>query len=175
MTYNIVKKSLFDSDAQVLVHQVNCTGRMGSGVAKQVRDRFPDVYLAYHKSVVTLKGECLGGCLVCETSDGSGKRIANLFGQFYYRGYKDDDLYTLDPPYKQPELTENCEAIRFTNYEAFWRGLQRLKHELRENETKIAFPYLIGCDRGGAKWSIIEAMIKETFIDTNIEIEICKI
>ena len=174
MTYKVVQKNLFDSDAQVLVHQVNCIGRMGSGIAKQVRDRFPDVFCAYHKAVKTLKGNCLGGCLVCETGI-PGKRIANLFGQYYYRGFKEDDLYLCDPFYYQPELTQDCQAIRFTNYEAFWKGLQRLKNELRENETKIAFPYLIGCDRGGAKWSIIEAMIKETFNDTNIEIEICKI
>ena len=175
MLYREIKGSIFDVGAQVIVHQVNCMGVMGSGVAKQVRDRFPSVYLAYHHAVKTLDHNCLGGCLVVE-SGVPGLRIANLFGQYYYRGFKEDDLYLFDEFWKQPELSkEGGIPIRFTNYEAFWSGLQRLRNELKPTETKIAFPYLIGCDRGGAKWSIIEAMIKETFNDTNIEIEICKI
>ena len=164
--------SVFDVGAQVIVHQVNCMGVMGSGLARQVRDRFPSVFLAYHKAVKALKGDCLGGCLLVECP---GLRIANLFGQYYYKGFKEDELYVWDEHWKQPELNNRGEAIRFTNYEAFWSGLVRLKDELREDEIKIAFPYKIGSERGGADWRVIKAMIESVFESTNKEIMICKI
>ena len=176
MLYNEIAGSIFDVGAQVIVHQVNCIGVMGSGVARQVRDRFPSVFIAYHHAVKALDHNCLGGCLVVETNENPGLRIANLFGQYYYRGFKDDELYLADEHWKQPEFDKQTgEAIRFTNYEAFWNGLIRLKEELKEDETKIAFPYHIGSDRGGANWGVIKAMIQAVFGDTNKEIIICKI
>ena len=39
--------SLLDSKAQILVHQVNCTGRMASGIAKTIRETYPVVYDGY--------------------------------------------------------------------------------------------------------------------------------
>jgi O-acetyl-ADP-ribose deacetylase (regulator of RNase III) len=173
MLFKEISGSIFDVGAHVIVHQVNCMGIMGSGVAKQVRDRYPNVYLAYHNSVKTLKHNCLGGCLTVEAEP--GLRIANLFGQFYYRGYKDDEQYIFDEYWKAPELDTNGKAVRFTNYEAFYSGLIRLKNNLLESETKIAFPYKIGSDRGGADWNIIVSMIKSVFSDTNKEILICKL
>jgi O-acetyl-ADP-ribose deacetylase (regulator of RNase III) len=176
MLYREILGSIFDVGAQVIVHQVNCMGVMGSGVAKQVRDRFPSVFLAYHHAVRTLDYNCFGGCLVVETKENPGLRIANLFGQYYYRGFKEDELYLVDEFWKQPEIDkQTVKAIRFTNYEAFWSGLVRLKEELREDETKIAFPYKIGSDRGGADWEVLKEMIKSVFKDTNKEIIICKI
>ena len=175
MLYKEVTGSIFDVGAQVIVHQVNCIGVMGSGVAKQVRDRFPSVFLAYHHAVKALDHNCLGGCLLVESGN-PGLRIANLFGQYYYRGFKDDDLYPLDEFWKQPEFDKQMgKAIRFTNYEAFWKGLIRLKEELRPEEIKIAFPYKIGSDRGGADWDVLREMIKSVFKNTNKEIIICKI
>jgi hypothetical protein len=175
MLYNEIKGSIFDVGAQVIVHQVNCIGVMGSGVAKQVRDRFPSVFLAYHRAVKTLEHDCLGGCLVVEAEECSGLRIANLFGQYYYRGFKEDELFLFDDHWKQPEFNKNGVPIRFTNYEAFWRGLTRLRDELKDDEIKIAFPYKIGSDRGGASWKVLKTMIKTIFEDTNKEILICKI
>jgi O-acetyl-ADP-ribose deacetylase (regulator of RNase III) len=176
MLYKEINGSIFDVGAQVIVHQVNCMGVMGSGVAKQVRDRFPSVFIAYHHAVKTLDHNCLGGCLVVEAKENTGLRIANLFGQYYYRGFKEDDLYLVDEFWKQPEIDkQTVKAIRFTNYEAFWKGLIRLKEELRDDETKIAFPYKIGSDRGGADWEVLKEMIKSVFKDTNKEIIICKI
>lgn len=169
-----INADIFDVGAQVIVHQVNCMGVMGAGIAKQIKDKFPSVFLEYHKAVKTLNHNCLGGCLVSESRI-PGLRIANLFGQFYYKGFKEDDLYFTDESWKQPEFNSAGEAIRFTNYEAFWRGLTHLKYELREEEIKIAFPFQIGCGLGGADWNVIEAMIDSVFEKTNKEIMICRL
>ena len=36
--------NVFDTDAKYICHQVNCKGKMASGVAKEVRERYPDAY-----------------------------------------------------------------------------------------------------------------------------------
>ena len=39
--------NVFDTDAKYICHQVNCKGKMASGVAKEVRERYPSVYWEY--------------------------------------------------------------------------------------------------------------------------------
>ena len=43
----IIDGDIFDSNADAIVHQVNCQGVMGAGVARQVRDKYPNVYVEY--------------------------------------------------------------------------------------------------------------------------------
>lgn len=45
----IIDGDLFETDAKFIVHQVNCMGRMGSGVALQVKEKYPHVYEEYKK------------------------------------------------------------------------------------------------------------------------------
>ena len=77
---------MFSSNADILCHQVNCMGRMGSGIAKTVREKFPNVYEAYmmlsHADGVT-PDDLLGTVqfVKCGT-----QIIANLFAQRNY-GY----------------------------------------------------------------------------------------
>ena len=40
MSIKIIDGNLFDSKAKIIAHQVNCQGKMNSGVAKEVRQRF---------------------------------------------------------------------------------------------------------------------------------------
>jgi O-acetyl-ADP-ribose deacetylase (regulator of RNase III) len=42
-----VKGNLLDSNCDYICHQVNCQGVMGSGIARQIRERYPVVYLYY--------------------------------------------------------------------------------------------------------------------------------
>ena len=47
MPIRFVTGDLFSTDAKYICHQVNCQGKMGSGVAKQVREKFPMVFENY--------------------------------------------------------------------------------------------------------------------------------
>ncbi|MDD3039059.1 macro domain-containing protein [Bacteroides sp.] len=42
--------NIFDSKCQTLVNPVNCVGVMGAGLAKQFRDRYPDINVPYRKT-----------------------------------------------------------------------------------------------------------------------------
>ena len=44
-----VKGDLLDSNCDYICHQVNCRGVMGAGIAKQIRERFPEVYRVYNE------------------------------------------------------------------------------------------------------------------------------
>ena len=47
----VINGDLFNSTARFIVHQVNCQGKMGSGVALQVKQKFflPQMYI--HKKI----------------------------------------------------------------------------------------------------------------------------
>lgn len=130
----------------VICHQVNCQGVMGSGIAKQIRDTYPQVYDEYRKKFTIAgndKYSLLGQAQVVGLDDNflTGRKVlhvCNLFSQFNY-GY---------------------DGQRYTSYDAFWNALHQLKSKVAKGST-IGFPYKIGCDRGGANWKIIEAMIEE--------------
>jgi len=50
MPIEIVKTSIFETNADVLINPVNTAGVMGAGVAKQFKQRFPQMYQAYRKA-----------------------------------------------------------------------------------------------------------------------------
>lgn len=170
----VIEGDIFETECKVIAHQVNCMGVMGSGLAKEIKNRWENVFTEYLRAIQTLDHNCLGGCLVVGV--GPDKYVANLFGQYYYRGYfKDPDSYMCQSPEKRPEMNENGEAIRFTNYEALFLSLNRLKNEmLKYKVDSVSFPWHLGSDRGGGNWEIIMTMIEEVFKGTGIKVEIRK-
>lgn len=145
-----IRGDLLESKADFICHQVNCMGVMGSGVALQVKNKWPDVYLDYlvktNWQQVHGKPENLLGTTTF-TKVGDNQRVVNMFAQPGY-GY---------------------DGRRYTNYEAFARCLENIHAESKPGDT-IAFPRLIGCDRGGADWTIIRTMIETILKDREIEV-----
>lgn len=98
----IIEGNLFDTDAKFICHQVNCMGKMESGVALQIKQRFPHVYEEYKKvassdmlgkvQVVPVKPEYIGydcGSIAIPSNE---QWICNFFAQNNY-GY-DGKQYT---------------------------------------------------------------------------------
>lgn len=144
-----VKGDITKSNCDIICHQVNCQGVMNSGVAKAIREKWSEVYEQYRA--------------LCKRQDGSGwllgmmqpveiqhippRYVVNLFAQQYY-GY---------------------DETRYTDYEAFYNSISHLAIELAAEPKKtIAFPYKIGCVRGGANWKIIKTMIEEVFSERDV-------
>ena len=155
--------NILDSGADIICHQVNCQGKMNSGVAKAIRNKWPKVYTEYkakcdyeEATVNDLYGqyensidwsECLLGDIQAVLVD-ENKAVINMFAQQYY-GY---------------------DQKRYTSYDAFWYCLGRIKRIINPEKT-IAFPARIGCVRGGANWNVILTMIEEVLgTDYNVEI-----
>ena len=140
---NYVKGNLLDSDCDYICHQVNCQGVMGSGIARQIRERFPIVYEAY----LDRHHRYMGLGIPTERMLGSIDVILeNSFGGFVINMYSQN----------------NCgyDGRRYTSYDAFDIAL----HEIRRNVPpgrKIGFPKNIGCGLGGGNWKVISALIEE--------------
>ena len=78
---NIVDGNILNCKEDIIVHQVNCQGIMGGGLAKQIANAFPKVNSKYQLfcKVYLNKYELLKNrtCLVQE----KGKYVANIFSQ----------------------------------------------------------------------------------------------
>lgn len=142
---------VFDTGADVVAHQVNCQGVMGSGVAKQVRDRFPDVYKLYRKLWHDMKPHALLGMAQLIPVSGSTKdqkplMIANLFGQLDY-GW----------------------GLKHTDYGALQHALHELAQEMRKSHLEsVALPYGMGCVRGGGDWDLVLPIIERELKDFKV-------
>lgn len=149
--------NLFDSDAEVMVHQVNCLGLMGSGIAKEVRERFPEVYAQYKKLCIEKRDNqksLLGRAQVVEQN---GIYIVNLFGQLGV-----NSLWYL--------------GGKVTDYAALTAGFSEVRKFMETHGLKrLGVPYLFGCCRGGGKWDEVSQIIEECFYGSNIEIVAYKI
>lgn len=150
-----IKCDIFESGADVICHQVNCQGVMGSGIAKQVREKYPFVYEQYRKLCDMCSEErsiLLGQTQITPTpiNDKEWKYIANLFAQESY-GY---------------------DGKCYTNYDALKECLLYVKRYC--SDKVIAIPYLMGCHRGGGDWNIVYKMIEEVFADSDCEVLICE-
>lgn len=144
-----VKGDITNSDCDIVCHQVNCQGVMKSGVAKAIREKWPEVYESYktYCNRVADSAWLLGQEQAVEIDNIKKRYVVNLFAQQYF-GY---------------------DGTRFTDYEAFYNAIWTLNEYLKHYPDKtIAFPYKIGCVRGGANWNIIYTMIKEVFEDRHI-------
>lgn len=139
--------NLLDAEENVIVHQVNCQGKMASGIAKQIREKHPNVYEQYMK----LFNENTPDKLIGKTqavSINNGRYVINLFSQLNY-GY---------------------DGKRYTSYDAIFDGLKHIKTVAVENNLSIAIPYKLGSDRGGADWDVVYKMIEKIFGNYDVTI-----
>ncbi len=147
--------NLLDAQTDVIAHQVNCQGVMGSGVAKQIREKWANVYTAYRAEYdlfTDLNKPLLGNCQLVQVND--HQCVANLFGQDKY-GYDNK---------------------RYTSYDGIYDALVSLAFQMEKNNmNSVAFPYHMSSDRGGADWIIISTMITSVFKHTDVQIEIWKL
>lgn len=139
-TIKNITGNILDSDAPIIAHQVNCMGVMGAGVAKCVREKYPDIMTTYSRWCKDYDSKFLLGRVLDYCTD-NNQIIANCFAQ------------------------DKTGSGRQTNYEAFYTCLGNLKKAVDYYgvEHRIAFPYKIGCGLGGADWNIIFAMIEAVF------------
>lgn len=157
----IIDGDLFDTDTKFICHQVNCMGKMRSGVALQVREKFPHVYEEYKKAA---SPKMLGKVQVVPVDPSlvgypfrsipqEKQLICNLFAQNKY-GY-DGKQYT-----DINALLECFGVVAWIAQNFIANG-------------KIAMPYKIGCARGGADWDEVYKIIEHVFSNCEVELWRC--
>jgi len=146
----IVDGDILQAEENIICHQVNCQGVMGSGLAKQIRAKYPEVYASYIKYCRGCKDNnpknLLGEVQTVLVND--GKVIANLFGQFNYGKGK-----------------------QYTDYKALKQSLEGiLTIATMVGDDSIAVPYNLGCGLAGGDWNIVYKIIEEVFDDYDVTI-----
>lgn len=140
-----IKGDIFNCKEDIIVHQTNCQGVMGHGIAAQVKAKYPEVFQGYyHFCKTNLPSEILGETLICQAND--GKYIANVFGQLHYG-----------------------EGLQ-TDYERLEKALLQVRDFAIENELSVAVPYKIGCGLAHGDWNIVNKIIRKVFkkVEANI-------
>ncbi len=126
---------VFTTDATYIGHGVNCVGLMGAGIAKTVREQFPQVYAEY-KYLCDTK-YLRPGAVFCYPEN--GKVIVNLATQ--------------DKP--GPDARYNavfCSLYSFSS-------MASKPEKIAKNGNIIAIPQ-IGAGIGGLEWDKVEKIIQ---------------
>lgn len=132
-------------DADYIVHQVNCRGVMGAGLALTLRNINPRMYEMYKKYCQEFDArDLLGKAFICDN-------IISIFGQLNYGRDK---------------------SVVYTNYKALERAFKAVNERLPDDKT-IAFPYGFGCGLANGNWDTVQQLIAECF--PNRTVYICKI
>lgn len=147
MTIETIKGNVLDINVGIIVHSCNNRGVMGSGIAKEIKERFPSVYAAYMNEFgATRSVISLGSISAVEVTP--FKFIVNGIGQ---------DGYGRD-------------GARYVSYDAITKIFERVNNTAKLIEATnnrvlpICFP-MIGSGFGGGSWKIISSIIDETISD----------
>lgn len=152
----VINGDILKGDENIILQQVNCSAKMGRGLAKSIMDKYPTVrprYIKYCKEEYE-KGfspkDLLGRVLLLNVEPNK-KYIANIFGQVDVRkGENDQEVYT--------------------EKEALLEGIRKIKEKAEYANASIAIPTYIGCGLGNGNWEDIKSEIEKIFIDTKIKV-----
>jgi O-acetyl-ADP-ribose deacetylase (regulator of RNase III) len=126
----------------LLVHQVNCRGVMGKGLALKIRKKWPKVYEKYVQEYN--RGHWQRGKIqVVRVTDSIV--VCNLAGQLGFGG----------------------EGI-YTDYDAIEKGLSKAQRFAKQEGLHMCIPYKMGCGLGGGYWTTVKAIIARVCGDCTI-------
>jgi O-acetyl-ADP-ribose deacetylase (regulator of RNase III) len=136
---NVTKGDITTVASGMILQQVNCQGVMGSGVAKAIRDKWPDVYVGYKDYCESRnQRQLLGTIHVARV--GPGLFVCNLFGQQFY----------------------GKTGQRYTSYDALDDALAGLSEWLEGYHSPLHIHYpTLGCGLGGGKWPVVQSLIQQ--------------
>ena len=130
----------------IILHQVNCKGVMGCGVALAIRNRWPIVYNKYREHFKEAK---LGMIQIVRVT--LDLFVINLFAQ---------DRYGRDK--------------RYTDYNALnicLKKVDRWQSNYQSNyhrDLSIYIPYKMGCSNAGGDWATVHNIIKRILPNAKI-------
>ena len=134
MKIDYIKGDLFSTPIKTIAHGCNAQGVMGAGVARIIRERYPEAYQEY-KEIHEREGLVLGTLVAAGSK---GKVIINAITQNLYGKTGD----------------------RFASYDAIDSCFHLINLSMAlEEQTHVAMP-MIGAGLGGGKWEVIAEIIE---------------
>lgn len=136
---NRLQGNILDVKEGFIVHGCNAQGVMGSGMAKQIKEKWPKVFDEYVDALWALR-------------DPIGT---------YTKRKVDDKLFVVNM------ITQDQygrDGKRYVNYAAIAVGFRALFDEINHKQSWTGMPVhfpLIGAGLGGGDWNIIEQIIQD--------------
>ena len=130
--------SILEATSGIIIQQVNAQGVMGSGVAKVLRDAYPQIwddYKAYFDIDEDERIHLMGTVIWSHVTP--DLLVANIVGQLNY----------------------GSTGMRYTSYDALDEGLAVVAYYVANQNIEVSHP-MIGAGLGGGSWSIISAIIE---------------
>jgi O-acetyl-ADP-ribose deacetylase (regulator of RNase III) len=134
----------------IIIHGCNCFNTMGSGIARQIRDEFPNAYVADSKTIRgSLKklGEMSIGFHIMKS--GHNITIINAYTQFRYWREKGEE--------------NSC----LVDYDAIEKVFKLIKTVFGNKEFKFGIPK-IGAGLAGGDWERIKSIIDPLMKDEDL-------
>ncbi len=139
-----------------IIHQANLFCTFGSGIAAEIKRRYPYAYEAD-----------------CKTAKGDYKKLGA------YEIVHDCKL--MKPSIINAYSQDGISAVhRTTNYAAVGKIFFDLEKQLREEHfpgdspTTLGIPYKIGCGLAGGDWNVVRAIVYSAFEKSSIHAVICR-
>lgn len=148
-----INGNLLDVEQGIICQQVNCQGVMGAGLAKQLKNKYPQIYDEYQEYIFNMTryqhmtdNSQLKGC-VNVVFIKKNLIVTNIFGQ---------DTYGRDGIY--------------TDYDALKKGLIYIRDIVQPlYELPIYLPYGIGCGLAGGSWTVVKQIIEDVFNNSAVK------
>ena len=139
-----ITRDILTIEKGIIVHQVNCQGVMGAGLAKKIADKWPVVKEEYVKECRTglHRVGSLGALLLVKVTP--TLLVGNVFGQLSYG-------------------RDKCHTC-------YW-ALATVFHKLalqRTGPLPLYIPHGIGCGLAGGDWRVVSALIEQELPDAVI-------
>lgn len=138
-----VNGDILNTNCNIIIQSVNHKKVMGSGLAKQIRKKYPEILDGYISMCEThafksLMRQGLVHWYYGEKEDGKVQYIASIFGQ---------ESYGTDR--------------RHTNYFSLLNGMRTVFDYAETQMHSVAIPHGIGCGLGGGDWEIVLTLMKD--------------
>lgn len=146
MRMQIIQGNLLDCTEGLTIHGCNAQGVMGSGVAKQLRDKYPQIYPSYVKFLAQLKSENippLGNTDFIRIS--RDLSIGSCITQEFYG--KDGRKYVDYDAIDEALIAVACHNIEIVN-----------------------IPYGFCSGLGGGNWGVVQAIIQHRLAHNDVRI-----
>ena len=165
---NVIDGNLFDSKANFIVHQVNCQGTMGSGIARQVADQFPHVeseYLKYLRHCDKNHQNALGTCQYVPV---------DVWALTMTDTMKNNNItaYDIDYQYIVNMFGQNTfgDGLR-TDLKAVKKAMADIRDKAQSIGATVAMSWKIG-SYTAQEWEDVYTIIKKTFGNSDVDVEI---
>lgn len=142
---------LEQSDLTHIAHQCNLFHNFGSGIAKEIRLKFPRAFEADLLTPYGNKNKLGTWSLSPGVPD-----IFNLYTQI--------GLGSADRQTSYDAMNTTFEALRWF-----------LEEIHREVPVKLGMPYKIGCGLANGNWGVVEVLLKESFDKSSFPLVICQL